>query len=365
MACASGSSVDRGDVHAMKAHVPRRLDDITPVWATAALGEEIAALAVEDVVHGTATKVLLRFDYATDRSDLPPTLCLKAPLEAHAELMAPSGIYEVEARFFAELRPRLPVRAPRSWWAAVDRGSRMGAVLLEDLRRPDVQFCRVTEAFTVDQAAEAVEMMAGYHGARWEDPALASNGWELSVSRNSPSADYFETMGRDTVAGFLARPERARAVPAELHDPERIIELFWAWVDTTGPGPHTLLHGDAHIGNTYLDGKRPALCDWQTARRGRPAFDLAYFIGSALTIDDRRAAERDLLTTWRRAVAGHGGDPPEPDELWLDYRQHMAYGLFAWLTNLEEFQPEEVIAATVARFAQAVIDVDTERAVRS
>jgi hypothetical protein len=37
----------------------------------------------------------------------------------------------------------------------------------------------------------------------------------------------------------------------------------------------------------------------------------------------------------------------------------MIYGLFAWLTNLEEFQPEANITATIERLATAVVELDT------
>ena len=36
----------------------------------------------------------------------------------------------------------------------------------------------------------------------------------------------------------------------------------------------------------------------------------------------------------------------------------MAYGLFAWLTNLEQFQPEANITSTIERFATAVVELD-------
>ena len=54
---------------------------------------------------------------------------------------------------------------------------------------------------------------------------------------------------------------------------------------------------------------------------------------------------------------------PDIDDLWFDYRRDMSYGFFAWLTNLDVFQPEEVNATAIARFAAAVLDLDTAGAV--
>ena len=65
---------------------------------------------------------------------------------------------------------------------------------------------------------------------------------------------------------------------------------------TVDAGPATLLHGDPHIGNTYLlaDGDIGFL-DWQVLRRGNFSLDLGYFLQGAVTIDDRRVCERALI----------------------------------------------------------------------
>jgi hypothetical protein len=37
----------------------------------------------------------------------------------------------------------------------------------------------------------------------------------------------------------------------------------------------------------------------------------------------------------------------------------MMYGFFAWLTNLDVYQPERINVATLERFATAVVDLET------
>src|SRR4051812_44556978 len=48
------------------------------------------------------------------------------------------------------------------------------------------------------------------------------------------------------------------------------IEAVWSdYIATVNIGPHTLLHGDAHIGNTYvLPDDTVGFLDWQVLRRG-------------------------------------------------------------------------------------------------
>jgi Ser/Thr protein kinase RdoA (MazF antagonist) len=51
----------------------------------------------------------------------------------------------------------------------------------------------------------------------------------------------------------------------------------------------TLLHGDAHFGNTYLteDGGG-GLLDWQVNCRGFAMFDVGYLLHTALSVHTRR-----------------------------------------------------------------------------
>jgi Phosphotransferase enzyme family len=349
------------------ASVPHTVAEVTAAWLSQALGERfpaitVAAAEIEEVVHGTATKVRLVLDH--DCGDLvPDRLCLKAGLEEHSAMMAATGIYANEANFFLQIRDAVEAAAPRWWWAAVEEGSGRGAVLMDDLAR-DVRFCAVTQPLGMDEVEQGLGALAALHAARLGAPAWDEWPWlPWSVVDTSVSADYFRTLGTDVVAAELSKPRRGAVVPEELQDPARIVEQFWGWVATNREGPLCLLHGDAHIGNLYVAGGSVGFCDWQTVRYGRPTLDVSYFLGSALTVEDRRSAERALLTTYRDRLASMADGVPSLDDLWFDYRRDMSYGFFAWLTNLDVFQPEEVNVATIERFAAAVLDLESASAV--
>src|SRR3546814_7238951 len=74
---------------------------------------------------------------------------------------------------------------------------------------------------------------------------------------------------------------------------DQIVAFWTRYVGSLGRGPVTLLHGDAHVGNTYVlpDGSVGFL-DWQVVRRGCWSQDVGYFLVGALTQDDRREHER-------------------------------------------------------------------------
>lgn len=345
--------------------IPRQLRDITPEWLSTALGTRVRHVDIRRVLDGTATKVLLDVSYET-ATKIPEALCLKASMGDHTAQLAPVGIYEAEARFYRDEKALSGVRAPVAFWAAWDT-DRYGAVLMEDLTRPTVRFANALSPLTVSEAASGLKNLALLHASRWNSPDLDSAEWlDCLGDRDSKAARYFASMSTAAVDDFLRKPSRADAVPAQLADARTTLDVFWAYVAMSSASPRTLVHGDAHVGNTYVEHGEVSLADWQNVRRESPAFDVAYFLGSALTTEDRRAHERALITDYLDELARAGTQsPPSFDDMWRLYRIHMVYGYVAWLTNREEFQPEDITAATLRRFATAVVDLDTVRLLAS
>jgi aminoglycoside phosphotransferase (APT) family kinase protein len=124
----------------------------------------------------------------------------------------------------------------------------------------------------------------------------------------------------------------------------------------------TLLHGDAHIGNTYVlpDGGVGFL-DWQVVRRGEWSQDVGYFLIGSLTEDDRRAHEVDLVEEYRRALDVPSDQLPSADNAWLRYRTTPAYGLAIWLSTLgtDGWQSRDVSMALAQRYACAFVELET------
>ena len=64
----------------------------------------------------------------------------------------------------------------------------------------------------------------------------------------------------------------------------------------------TLTHGDLRVDNVLFeqgqDRIRAILIDWQLTGLRNPMWDVAYFLASSLTIEDRRRHERALLTRY-------------------------------------------------------------------
>ncbi|NUU25828.1 MAG: phosphotransferase [Streptomycetaceae bacterium] len=347
---------------------PDSLDDVTPAWLSRVLSARGPQVAVTDgrtdrLIDGTAAKARLVLTYrdpdAAAAAGLPTRMWIKGGYGHESTKILPTGAYAVEARFYRDIAHRLTVTVPACYFAACDEETMQGAVLIEDLDLRGVTFCHAPRPLRVDQAAEVLDLLASLHAFWWESPELDKVPWLRAPVEPGGSADAY--IGRFSAADldrYLALP-RAQAAPAGVTG-DRVLTALRALQQRVTAPPRCLLHGDTHLGNLYLgaDG-RPGLLDWQTVWRGNWAHDVTYFLVSALDVADRRAAERDLLRHYLDRLAAHGVAAPRFADAWDDYRRYVAYGLFIWVINPVEAQPEEVNIPNITRFTTAADDLET------
>jgi len=105
--------------------------------------------------------------------------------------------------------------------------------------------------------------------------------------------------------------------------------------------------------------------DWQMVRRGNWSLDLGYFLQGALTIEDRRQSERQLLEEYRGALELPADEMPTAEEVWLRYRASVAHGLAIWMATLsggDAWQRPDICLAFAQRYSAAFMDLDTRAA---
>ena len=350
------------------ARLPRALAEVTPEWLTAALSErhpgvEVAAACLGEPIHGTGTNLPVTLDYARPPDEgpaLPSTMWLKSCFEPHFEMMADNGLYEFESRFYEQLAPRLSVTLPRCFYAGADPVSRQGVLLLEDLGAAGASFGNATRPIGADQVATALDALAAFHasswGARWpRDYEFVTDG----IPPEGPKAAWFLSATPDVFRHYIA--ERAEAnTPDSVNDPDRIVRAFWKLAALSRDEPVCLIHSDAHLDNWYfLPDGTPGLLDWCSPRTSSWAWDVSYFVISALAIDERRRSERDLLAHYLAQLRSHGVDAPTFDAAWLAYRRWNTYGLFVKIVNPDYFKPREINVAWMSRHVAAAEDLET------
>jgi aminoglycoside phosphotransferase (APT) family kinase protein len=345
--------------------IPAGWDGITPAWMTAALAGHHPGAVVDHVRvalrdDGTNKRARLQLTYSAGSG--PATVFAKAVDPAHAELVAlTSGLYH-EPRLFSSGVP-LPLDHPTVYAALVDEECSDFLMIMEDVVARGADPRDSTRPMTVEQVASGVRGLARLHSAFWGDRLTGNRalGWvEPFVA--------FE--GMQYAPLHIARERLGDTVPAEISTmtgEQLFIDVWARYIGTLTRAPQTLLHGDPHIGNTYvLPDDDVGFLDWQMVRRGNWSLDLGYFLQGALTIEDRRSSERELLDEYRAALTLPGGEMPSHDEVLLRYRASVAHGLAIWMATLsggDAWQSPQICLALAQRYAAAFCDLDTAAAI--
>ncbi|GAA3348234.1 hypothetical protein GCM10020358_65930 [Amorphoplanes nipponensis] len=302
--------------------------ELTPAWCTAALARCTGGAAVAEVAAtplGTgqmADTYRLRLSYETPDAG-PPTCVVKLTAAAPESRTAAkvTRAYEVEARFYQHLAPRIRARIPRCYASCYDEQSRAFTVLLEDVgagRAVDqVEGC---DSVQVDRA---VDELAALHGPLWADPALASLGW--LPRHDGPDAAWMASLVRRVYPRFLRRfGDRLR--PEVIDELDAFVPNVEQYLRDR-PGPRTVVHGDFRADNLVADRGRITVLDWQTAAHEPAATDLSYFLGASVDVAMRREIEHSAVRRYVAALSRHGVTV-SVDDCWRDYRRYAFGGLF-------------------------------------
>jgi hypothetical protein len=324
-------------------------EDFTPEWFSDALGVVVEAAEIRHVVWGTGTKVLMKLVYAGD-AGLADSVCVKGGFDERLTAYSPEAAYATETNFFARVAPLLDAPVPRCLYA------QDGIIVLEDLSATGASFGDPLEPWDADQVAAALEAQAQWHRSTWgvTDGPLG----ELGVGSASVRAAAHLLLSAEHWETTFSNPD-APKIPAEIDDRERIAAAFERLWERDMVGAAALAHGDAHVGNTFIDASgRPGFLDWQAACRAPSFYDVAYFIGGAMDPEARRASERDLVRHYLSALAAGDGPVIDFDSGWEDYRRYTLHG-FLWVLTPAVMQPADKVKAMGERHAAAIVDHDS------
>ncbi len=348
--------------------VPDRWEDLTPDWATAVIADRHPRAKVEEVAivardDGTNRRVRLGLTYA--KGEGPAALFLKSHETSHRDVHLRNGNLFNEARLFST-RVSLGLEHPVVFRAIVDWYKLNFLVVMEDLTQRGADPRDATRPMSVAQVASGLRGLAQLHSRYWGFSGKTHRklGW---VKTWAPTPGWQEGLRKRIPTG-LARGAGQLPEAVSRCDADGIVDLWTRYVATLARGPMTLLHGDAHIGNTYvLPDDSVGFLDWQVVRRGEWSQDVGYFLIGSLTEEDRRRNERALLEEYRNALRVPNGQRPTREEAWTRYRATPAYGLGIWLSTLgtDGYQSLQVSLALVKRFASAFVELESARALEA
>jgi hypothetical protein len=288
--------------------VVERPEDLTAAWLTAAIrAGTVAEFAVERIGTGQMSECYrVQLTYADSGPSVggPESVVLKvaATDPVSRQTGASLGLYEREVGFYRDIAPRLHGPVAPCYHAAFDASAGAFDVLLGDAS-PAVVGDEVRGA-TATQARLAVTELARLQGPLLGDTTLAEAPW---LQRDAPIA---QTLITQLYAGFIDR-YGDRITPQHRTVCERLIGGFDAYLADEGADTriHGLVHGDYRLDNMLFGAPgadRPlTVVDWQTVTWGPAMTDLAYFLGCALPVADRRTHYDALLQAYHAALGSH------------------------------------------------------------
>lgn len=352
-----GRGVGRVTIDALvgnRAGLPRTVDELSAGVLSDVMGTDVASASVLDADEGTSSRARL----ALTGGGVPETVFVKLTAQTTAtRLMGELGrLGHTEVRFYRQLAPQL-TGVPTAYGAAFDAWTGRYLLVLEDLPAASCQFPDTLHPLSTGQAGLIVELLATLHATFWgrlPEDGRGPLGWLYS-----PSGDVTSMLTGSLMNTSIKRLSGRTDIPVEQG--QFIADNYRAAAALIDTPPHTVMHGDAHPGNVYFRDGNPGLLDWQAVRRGHPSRELAYTLITSLTPEDRRAAQRDLLCEYRRALAAAGGPVLNGDELWLRYRQGALYAYVAALitAGMGGMQVEDIALEGLRRAVAALDDLET------
>lgn len=358
----------------MGTKLPASVEDLTPALLTSLIGDRHPSAVIDAVevlqaksygeqMVSTSARAVLRLHYrAGSPLDLPTRVVVKMSRGVDT-IMAP--FYRNEVAFYRDMRPQLAIEAPRVFGASYDPESLHFALVLEDLTERGARFPNVTESVELADIEGLVETQAALHAAFWNSPRFRTDLASLETHLHGGVATLMNELAPvyiqheiDTVPFKREIVQRLRTTGPELLAGVQALQRYQSRL------PQTLVHGDSHLGNTYLlPARRGGLLDWQLCVRGYCLHDVSYLLATSLEIEARRRHERDLLTHYLERLREHGvREPPSLEEAWREYGRAMIWGVYiGWLTTPVVNYGWEINVVNHLRLMTAYEDLDTAR----
>ena len=250
----------------------------------------------------------------------------------------------------------IPVRIPGVWYSETDGDHYV--MVLEDLLASGCRFPSPADDDIEARARDIVEQLALLHAPFWESARLAPDGdlaWIAARSVRVAGAVPYIQRAVEAIGDQMDETFHALA-DLYLSRADDIMELF-------GAGAGTLVHGDAHIGNLFVDGAddRTGFLDWAVVCRAPGMRDVAYTMCNSVPRTVREAIERGIVEHYCARLAAFGV-ALDPQAAWDQYR---LFAVQSWAASAatagvgSKWQPIDYALAGTRRATAACAHLDS------
>lgn len=326
--------------------VPPSYAAITDEWLTSAIcsqthGARVTGHRFDERDDGSSNRRRIFLDYNEpgQAAEYPPTVFCKAAETLNNRLVTGlSRAAEIEADFYNLVRARIDFEAPQSIYAKFDTNSYASLIMLRDLGG-SVSFCDDRTEVTRMMAEQQIVTLANLHACFYESAELGSRTlpfltwpkwWARMMAASPDFANCCDAAFGESEDNMPARlfARRHEVWDATMQSVERHNQL-----------PKTLIHCDVHLKNWYQSNSgKMGLSDWQITSVGHWSRDLIYTMTTALTVENRRAWEQDLVRLYLDLMEERGVVREPLDQVWLNLRQQLMTALAFWTITLHPAQ---------------------------
>ncbi|GAA1705814.1 phosphotransferase [Microbacterium sediminicola] len=327
--------------------------EITDEWLSQVLGTR--GLRVEEVTGiGTGAMALtLRVRYSGAESG---TVIVKLASEDESvrNLGLMMGAYVREVAFYQNIRDHIVGPLPGHHYSALDHAEGWFTLVMHDATDtvPGDQLVGATVA----QAEIVMRTLAKVHAPVWNDekfgeisPFAGDDTNFMSTALLSGTVPTFTEKYGDRFPDELGDVLRRYAAVADQHNADR-------------RAPFGLVHADARLDNVLFGGVDEALLvDWQTVQWGHVMTDVSYFLGSSLTVEERREHEARLVRLYHDTLIANGVTDFAWEHAWEEYRRQVFWGIAMPLVSAVFVEgterTEEMFLNWAIRSCQQAIDL--------
>ncbi|RYO78874.1 hypothetical protein DL764_010077 [Monosporascus ibericus] len=243
-----------------------------------------------NAIHMTASKLFftIRYEDGIAKAESRPThICIKGEFNPDQLAAYPflARIYQRGSAFFSKSAPKLRMNLPKVWWAD------HGVVVMDDLAYKECKFAVPLQTWPGERVLLIIEQLASLHAGT-------------------------RGMSRRTILG-------AHRTMGSSH---------WA----------SQKRADTAVEKYYKSGnlKRPPnFVDFRIMYISSAFRDLAYFVDSALSVEDRRGHENDIIDHYFKSLAEFGRPIMERDDE-AEYA-HSFMSSFSWVGAPYSMQTKE------------------------